>query len=118
VTKELVSKDLLTVLHSLPIEALGLCSVSYGTTRADGSAVNSISIVLKVRYVACGLLDAGESSETGPSVDHLDPINSGRAENALRESGRRDGWIDADNIVDFVDILAKLDKINRITEGW
>jgi len=24
----------------------------------------------------------------------------------------------AEHIVDFVDILAKLDKINRITDGW
>ena len=27
-------------------------------------------------------------------------------------------WYVAEHIVDFVDILAKLDKINRITDGW
>jgi hypothetical protein len=87
----------------------------------DEIAVNSISIVLKVRYVACGLLDAGEGLEITPSPAVHAPGSPGgkRAENSLRESLYCPiSASNADGLVDFVDILAKLDKINRITEGW
>lgn len=50
-------------------------------------AVNSISIVLKVRYVACGLLDAGDALDADPSPagrEQSSPRGK-KAENSLRE---------------------------------
>jgi hypothetical protein len=84
----------------------------------DRQAVNSIGIVLKVRYVACGLLDAGDMSMSDTSPDGSGTPSGRKAENSLRESNELRDQQHADVSVDFVDILAKLDKINRITDGW
>jgi hypothetical protein len=52
----------------------------------DGQAVNSIGIVLKVRYVACGLLDAGDTTMSDASPDQPGTPGGRKAENSLRES--------------------------------
>jgi hypothetical protein len=86
VTRELVAQDLLTVLHSLPIEAIGIFIPPLRRVVADRQAVNSISIVLKVRYVACGLLDAGDTTTSDASPDQPGTPGGRKAENSLRES--------------------------------
>ena len=53
---------------------------------ADMQAVNSIGIVLKVRYVACGLLDAGDTTLSDASPDQSAATGSRKAENSLCES--------------------------------
>jgi hypothetical protein len=88
VTRELVAQDLLTVLHSLPIEAIGMFIPPVRRVVADRQAVNSISIVLKVRYVACGLLDAGDTTMSDASPDQPGTPGGRKAENSLRESDR------------------------------
>jgi hypothetical protein len=86
VTRELVAQDLLTVLHSLPIEAIGMYAPTSVRAVTDRQAVNSISIVLKVRYVACGLLDAGDTTMSDVSPDQPGSPGGRKAENSLRES--------------------------------
>lgn len=53
----------------------------------DKQAINSIGIVLKVRYVACGLLDAGDTTLSDASPDQSGATGGRKAENSLRESG-------------------------------
>ena len=79
---------------------------------------------MKVRYVACNLLDAEEAPAfLSPAGGQNASPQIKRAETALREFFRLSlislsrCWVLIKS-VEFVDILAKLDKINRITEGW
>jgi hypothetical protein len=62
-------------------------SPALGRAVTDRQAVNSIGIVLKVRYVACGLLDAGDTTMSDASPDQPGTPGGRKAENSLRESG-------------------------------
>ena len=59
-------------------------------TAVDKEAINSISIVLKVRYVACGLLDAGDTTLSDADPDQTGTSGGRKAENSLCESDEVD----------------------------